>query len=87
MDQIQATFLNLFYLNIRRGYINYTYLLDRSVHEGVMQRNRQDTVEDGRQANIPDFVFASIVFNNQLSLITNTADLNDEINDLILIQF
>ena len=63
------------------------YLLDRCVHEGIVQRNRQDTVEDGRQANIPDFVFASIVFNNQLSFITNTTDLNDEINDLILIQF
>ena len=56
-----------------------TYLLDRCVHEGVVQRNRQDTVEDVRQTNVSDFVFASIVFNNQLSLVTNTADLNDEI--------
>ena len=54
------------------------YLLDRSVHEGVVQRNRQDTVEDVRQTNVSDFVFASIVLNNQLSLVTNTADLNDE---------
>lgn len=43
-----------------------------------MQRNRQDSVEDVRQTNVPDFVFASVVFNNQLSFITNTADLNDE---------
>ena len=53
-------------------------LLDRSVHEGVMQRNGQDSVEDVRQTNVPDFVFASVVFNNQLSFTTNTADLNDE---------
>ena len=43
-----------------------------------MQRNGQDTVEDVRQTNVSDLVFASIVFNNQLSFITNTADLNDE---------
>ena len=54
------------------------YLLDRSVHEGVVQRNWQNSVEDVRQTNVSDFVFASIVFNNQLSLVTNTADLNDE---------
>ena len=56
-----------------------TYLLDRSVHDGVVQRNWQNSVENVRQTNIPDFVLASVVFNNQLSFITNTADLNDEI--------
>ena len=49
--------------------------VESNEHEGSSHRDRENTLEESGQTNVPDFVSASIEFNDQLSFITNTADL------------
>ena len=49
--------------------------VESNEHERSSQRDRENTLEEDGQTNVPDFVSASIEFNDQLSFITKTADL------------
>ena len=51
--------------------------IESNKHERGSQRDGENTLEEDGDANVPDFIFASIVLNNQLSFSTNTTDLLD----------
>ena len=49
--------------------------VESNKQEGGSQRDGENTLKEGWQTNVPDLVSSSIVFNDKLSLITNTVDL------------
>merc|ERR1719315_950221 len=49
--------------------------VESNEQEGGSQRDGENTLQESGQTNVPDLVSSSIVFNDQLSLITNTVDL------------
>merc|ERR1719315_505977 len=51
--------------------------VETNKQEGGSQRDGENTLKEGGQTNVPDLVSSSIVFNDQLSLITNTVDLSN----------
>ena len=51
--------------------------IESNKHERGSQRDGENTLEEDGDANVPDFISASIVLNNQLSFSTNMTDLLD----------
>ena len=49
--------------------------VESNKQEGGSQRDGENTLKEGWQMNVPDLISSSIVFNDKLSLITNTVDL------------